>query len=549
MKTLVLCDTGDFVGYQRFENSILNCLDFYQFLYQPIDISYTLIDSIELDDVNLMIIAQEGTGKKLGPADWRIVFKNVSSGMGLVIFDGMINSYQEFISQYTGLSEFIIGKTNEIILEESWINSISAEKIIRLKVPALAGSPSFMDGNWHVFLRDHQLNPIGMWRNLGKGKITILSISQSIWHKSCLGHGGGFDSIFWRTLVHTAKKPFVFKGVPPFITCRINDATGKSECDSPIKKFAYGSILSEAGFIPHIGLCINEVKQDSFSHIRQLHHQAKAEFSAHAFYQTSHDRDPSIYLGSDGREFSFEQLETNFKQIDKFFSSLSINVAKTINAHRSQIGYNSIGFFKSRGQLFAMNLLKIGKIFSDSRSLMWEPKPFGIPNFCVDYLDDNNEIFNVVSHPGQITNSGVNIDFLQSFSSIQQAAEKGIFQIKRGLENLTFGCLMFHERNLRGLTIAEFETITSIIANEIKKFPHIFKSYDYVSSYLKNRQDSKIVSLRFQNSHLQIVLSGKSTMDQFVWCFTEKENNIMQIFLEIPPFEKSLEVVYRLQNL
>lgn len=547
MKTMILCDTGDFVGYQRFENSILNCLDFYQFLYQSIDISYTLIDSVELDDVNLLIIAQEGTAKKLGPSDWKTIFKNISSGMGLVIFDGMINSYQQFISQYTGISEFMVGKTLEIILEESWINSISAEKVIRLKNPIIASYPSTMDGSWHVFLRDHRLNPVGMLKTIGKGKLAIISISQGIWQKSCLGHTCGFDSVFWRTLVHVAKKPFVFKGVPPFVMCRINDATGKSKGDSPAKNFACGAILSESGFVPHIGLCINEIEQESYSYIRQLHHQSKAEFSAHAFYQTSHNGDPSIYLGSDEKELSFEHLESNFNQVAKFFSKLDINSARTINAHKSQIGYNSISFFKSFRQNFAMNLLKPGKIFSDPRSLSWEPKPFGIPNFCIDYLDENNDIFNVVCHPGYITNTGAHIDFLQGVSSIKHAAEKGIFQIKRGLENLTCGCLMFHEKNLEGLTIAEFETITGIIVNEIKKFPHMFKSYDYVASYLKNRQDSKIAGMHYKNGHLQVVLSGKSSMNQFILCFIEDGKNIIQSFLEIPPFEKSIELVYKIQ--
>ncbi|MCX7704997.1 MAG: hypothetical protein N2115_01900 [bacterium] len=550
MKTVVLCDTGDFVGYQRLENFVLNCLDFYQFLHQPIDISYTLVDSVELDDVNLLIIAQEGTAKKLGPSDWKTIFRYVFSGMGLVIFDGMVSSYHEIISQYTNISEFTVGKTAEIILDESWISSIAAEKTINLKIPILVSFPSHLDTNWNVFLRDHKFNPIGIWKPLGQGKIAIISVSQGIWHKSCLGLTGGFDSVFWRTLIHTAKKPFVFKGVPPFVMCRINDATGKTKKeDSPIKNFAYASILNESGFIPHIGLCIHEVEQETHSHIKQLYHQLKAEFSAHAFYRESYNTDPSIYLGSDGKEFSFQHLEANFKQIDDFFSKIGINPAKTINAHKSQIGYNSISFFKTRGQSFAMNLLQIGKIFSDPRNFAWEPKPFGTPNFCIDYLDENKDIFNVVFHPGQITVSGANIDFFQGSTnlSIYQLAEKGIFQIKRGLENLTCGCLMFHEKNLENLTLTEFETIIGIIKNEIKRFPHIFKSYDYISSYLKNRQDSKIVRMQFKNQHLQIVLSGKSAIPQFVMCFVEEGNNINQIFLEIPPFEKSLELFYKIR--
>lgn len=550
MKTIVLCDSSDFVSFQRFENSILNCLDFYQIWYKTIDISYTLIDSNELEGASLLLIAQEGTGKKLGPSDWKTIFKQVSSGAGLVIFDGMLSSYQELIYQYTGIGEFKIGKTSQFNLEESWITSISAAKTVNTKVPVLINIPSEIPENWNIFLTDKDSNPVGMWKTFGQGKLAIISISQGIWHKSCLGHTNGFDSVFWRALVHTAKKPFVFKAIPPFVTCRINDASGSSE-NNIIKNFSYVRILNETGFIPHIGLCIHDISDQAISDIRDLYFHSKAEFSAHSFTRKKEVIDPSIYLGSDGKELSFDQLRSSFQQIDNAFFKLNITGAKTINAHRSQIGYNSIGFFKQRNQTFSMNLLKPGRVFSDPRALTWEPKPFGVHNFCIDYLDENNTIFNAVFHPGEITPYGARIDFLdnafQNFSPYY-AAEKGISQIKRGLENLTCGCLMFHEERLERLSPQDFETVVGIISQELKKFPHIFKPYDYVAAYLKNRLDSKIVKMEFKNSHLKLVLSGKSTMSQLVYCFLQDGEDIVQRFLEIPPFEKSIEVFYKIKQ-
>jgi hypothetical protein len=197
-----------------------------------------------------------------------------------------------------------------------------------------------------------------------------------------------------------------------------------------------------------------------------------------------------------------------------------------------------------------MNLLKPGKIFSDVRGLTWEPKPYGIQNFCVDYLDDNQNIFNVVSHPGEITNKGADIDFLPISSgySVDSIAKKGIFQVKRGLENLTSGCLMFHENRLANFSIGDFETIISIIANELRDIPHIFKSYDFIANYMKNRQESKIANIQYKNSHIFLVLTGKSKMGQFLFCFLENGGNITQSFLEIPQFEKSLELTYKIQQ-
>ncbi|HPP66995.1 MAG TPA: hypothetical protein PKX05_03670, partial [bacterium] len=77
MKIFLLCDSSDYVSYQRFENSILSALDFYQVWYQVIDISYTLLEPTEFSNANLLIIAQETIGKKLSPDDWKIIFKQV----------------------------------------------------------------------------------------------------------------------------------------------------------------------------------------------------------------------------------------------------------------------------------------------------------------------------------------------------------------------------------------------------------------------------------------------------------------------------------------
>ncbi|MGC8805100.1 MAG: hypothetical protein ACP5QD_04120, partial [Candidatus Ratteibacteria bacterium] len=166
--------------------------------------------------------------------------------------------------------------------------------------------------------------------------------------------------------------------------------------------------------------------------------------------------------------------------------------------------------------------------------------------FCVDYLDENQNIFNTVSNPGRISEKGADIDFLDRATSNLSAIENGIFQIKRGIENLSFGCLMFHEKNCEKFAVSDFEMTVGVISAEIKKIPNIPKSYDYIAAYLKNRPDSKIVSMRHKNSHLFITLAGKSALPQFLYCFIEDGPNILQNFLEIPTFEKSIELTYKL---
>ncbi|MCM8788915.1 MAG: hypothetical protein NC907_03895, partial [Candidatus Omnitrophica bacterium] len=61
-----------------------------------------------------------------------------------------------------------------------------------------------------------------------------------------------------------------------------------------------------------------------------------------------------------------------------------------------------------------------------------------------------------------------------------------------------------------------------------------------------NRMDSKIVRVQQKNAHIQVILSGKSIMPQFMYCFFDDGENTIQNFLEIPPFEKSVELSYKI---
>ena len=36
----------------------------------------------------------------------------------------------------------------------------------------------------------------------------------------------GLDDLFWRSMVWAARKPFVMQGMPPFVTMRMDDASG-----------------------------------------------------------------------------------------------------------------------------------------------------------------------------------------------------------------------------------------------------------------------------------------------------------------------------------
>ncbi|MCS7180388.1 MAG: hypothetical protein NZ891_03450, partial [bacterium] len=104
------------------------------------------------------------------------------------------------------------------------------------------------------------------------------------------------------------------------------------------------------------------------------------------------------------------------------------------------------------------------------------------------------------------------------------------------LENKFFGLLMTHEQRISFLKLEEWEEIVRGIVNSIGRKNKIFKSYDYISLYGKNLKNISIEKIEFEKT-LQIELKGKSKMPLYLYIFYDKNEEVVEHFLEVPPFE------------
>ncbi|MFA5645331.1 MAG: hypothetical protein WDA18_03110 [Candidatus Ratteibacteria bacterium] len=562
MKTLVLVNTSDRVSYARLETSLLNILDFYQFWYETIDISRTLLDSIELENVSLCIIAQEGLGKSLSNLDFSLLFKNVSAGMGLAIFDGMPNAFDPLFSSLSGAGPFTQHPCEAIEIEkESWPGRHCATQTVSFLLPVLCSSLHNLPAEWNPLLRTPDKAVCGMWRTYGKGKLALIGLSAQLWHQNYLGHGEGLDGLFRNTMLITAKKPFVFKGMAPYVTCRIDDASGsgsifKSQQETG-EGFRYLTILNDYGFIPSVGLFTRDIQKEDIPVIKKSFFNGSADFSPHAFSDPDNTDAFPIYLDKEGKEFSHDRLEAHFAEIDHSFATWGIKPSRTVNAHFFHMGLNAFPFLKARNQFFSMSCIRPGKAFADPKAFQWRPKPFGKNNFCLDFFEEDPEIFNGVSHPGEISSTRVDFDFLHgctpfwkesSSNQIPLAVSRGVFQILRGLENLSFGCMMFHEQRVHHLTRSEWEETVCEIHSQLRNVPHIQASYDTILLYAKNRLRSTILHIDHKGDTLRITLQGSSNQTQLLSLVNEESAGPSIHFLEVPAFERSIEITFKISG-
>ena len=558
MKTLVIVDSSHPVPYRRVSKAILEPLDHFGILYEILDLSWVRITERDLNNVHLLVIGQEGIGKSINTEEFNVLLKKVFQGMGFVIFDGYLTWYPEKFLDSLKIGNFHEEKTECLkVVPDNWITQGITQSSIELKQPV--SSHPLQSSTWSPFLKNENDLPIGVTTSLGNGKIVLFSTSAGLWQDEYLGHTEGLDGVFWRSLIWAAKKPFIMKAMPPFVTARIDDVSGAGSTVSlhkeTVKKLNWLETFNTYGFIPNLGVFVNDIDNQDSEVIKQKFFEEKADFSPHAFTDPENVNEFPIYMKHSGEEFTQEILENNFEKVDRKFSEWNIKPSRTVNAHFGEIGLNALPFLKERGGKYLMNPKRVGKAWNDPKSSDWPIKPYGKPYFSMGSIPEDKDFFNIVSLPGaSFSSEKPEFDFLygcttfwkeNSHIDVDKAIKRGVFQIKRGLENMFFGCLTTHEQRISYISLENWDKIIRGISAGIKEIPHIFKSYDYIGIYAENRSAFEITKAECKNN-ISVWLKGKNKVSQLMYLFLEENGTIRQSFLEIPPFEKFVVLNFKL---
>ncbi|MCM8784796.1 MAG: hypothetical protein NC827_01335 [Candidatus Omnitrophica bacterium] len=566
METKILVDSSKIVHYSRCEKGIFSAIEHLGFYYKIIDLSFERFFEREIENTNLIVIGQEGLGFSLGKLETDILIKNLYSGVGIVIFDGYISSYPFDFLKNIKIEEFIPKRTSKIKLEKnSWICQGTYNDEFELKNEIIFYSVKFDNRAWKVFLYNEDGQPCGIYGRFGKGKIVLFLTSAGLWQDDVLGHTEGLDDVFFRSLIWASKKPFITKTMPPFITARIDDVSGSGskvvKYKETVERFKYVDILNRYKIVPNLGLFIDDIEKDDILSIREKYFEKQAEFSPHAFSDPVNKNEYPIYMKHNGQEFSDNELKENFNRVDIKFELFGIKPSITLNAHFGEVGIKSLSYLKERNQNFLMNIIRVGKAYSDPKSHIWDLKPYNKINFSLSEIPEDNDFFNVLSLPLKIEEKSSNeknpdFDFLYKCTNFwnennstdtKRAIKRGIFQIKRGLENKFFGCLMTHEQRISFLKIEEWEEIIKGIINSIGMKNKIFKNYDYISLYAKNLKSISIEKIDF-DKNLEIILKGGTKINLYLYIFYDRDDEVIENFLEIPPFESYTKLNFKIQG-
>jgi hypothetical protein len=146
----------------------------------------------------------------------------------------------------------------------------------------------------------------------------------------------GLDDLVWRSLVWAARKPFVMRGMPNFVTMRVDDVSGP---------LTWVHTAKQAGFKPFLALFINNITTTAANDLRDLTTNGNATASVHSFTDTTF-----FYYNHAGHtNWPDNVMSNNFALGTQWHADHGIPMSKMMIAHWSELGLNAFAGLKSWG--------------------------------------------------------------------------------------------------------------------------------------------------------------------------------------------------------
>jgi len=575
MKVACLVDSTG-AEYDDFLNSMPSAFRAFGIPHEMLDLAKRDLSAECLKSHSAMFIGQHHLGESISMKDTEAIIDAVRDGTGLVCFDGDLHRYEAPFKDAFGLKTsegptHMPHLTTEMVRiwdNSHYITSTKELDFIGFNKPVEVGNIVNVEREHEILavIANNSGCPALITEALGKGRAVISSLSPKVWLNDYLGHFGGLDDVFWRSVVWVARKPFVTFSMPPFVTIRIDDCSGAGN-------FRWVKILNEHGFIPHVSLFTENIGNRGARAIKRLHDGGRAEFSVHAFTWNKQTywkpKSPSDH--GEGNEFSEGELELFFEGLDEVRERWGIKWSKVLTAHFGEVGRNAVPFLKERGITYLAIPYDFGQPYGVSAlqlpgDRLRDLKPFGGQGGVIDRHPDDPDLFiaapsynsvpnamlRVLTEKGAITPDGQTYDFLWETArtkvDIELAAWYAAFGIKLCLDGLSFAVLVTHEQNIVVLNDGEWDQLLSRVDALTSKYEKIYRSWGDIAEYAENLYSSHLAHADYDpmTKRASCRVEGNSSTPLYIHVFRDVGGRIERIYEKVPPYEGSCSVVFRI---
>lgn len=307
---LVLCDPTQ-PEFSAVQPTVIAALHHWGVPYEVCDVSARQLEDQLARGHSLLILAQQGLGRSFTKAAVEALWRAVQSGTGLLALDTGLDLYPGGLSQLLRVTPREESPATSVTVTDNrhFITAWRDEKERISFRTACTGRP--LEGEGAVLLRGEDGAPMVRAGKAGAGRFVCWGLSSRVWSVEVLGHAWGLDDLFWRGVAWAARKPFVMKAMPPFITMRFDDSAGFGSLwwllghataqrtpfpsqlrrilnlefggrATVLREFHYVDILNRFGWKPEVSLFVNQVNDADWEALRKIYERGNVQVSCHA---------------------------------------------------------------------------------------------------------------------------------------------------------------------------------------------------------------------------------------------------------------------------
>ena len=379
----------------------------------------------------------------------------------------------------------------------------------------------------------------------------------------------GLDDLVWRSLVWSARKPFVLRGLPHHVVMRIDDVAGPAN-NSGVPPMGWVRVATEVGFKPHLELFYNCLDAAEISVIRAAVTNGQATASIHS-------------QGCGGGSFFFfdhagkkgwpdNVMAQNFAAGTQWLQNNGIPHSKVICPHYSELGTNIFAGLQAWGVEYTSIEIIPGQVeYAPAGSgAPWlvagpfrkyetplegqSPRPF----FYADFLP-------IPNHPefdGQFFNCYTEVrddapcqEWCPSNDDIAGSIARGVRQLKRSFDSMAVATLYGHDYYLYPtvdnssmatsvMTTNNWRAILQGITNAIAGYQPEYVTIEHAFQYVRATRTANLVAADFDYSsgRIGLTLTGKADLVLQTQVFFGEDRSITNTIVPVPAFTNSITV-------
>jgi len=381
--------------------------------------------------------------------------------------------------------------------------------------------------------------------------------------ESVLGPLTGMDDLMWRSMVWAARKPFVMRGMPNFVSFRMDDVSGAPSAPY----FTWVRTANQMGMKVWLGVFLTAFlnNQNLTTEIAGLAATGSNTVSVHSldccntfFYFDHNNLQP----------LSDSAMSNNFAIATQWHTNNHIPISTVCGPHYSEIGSNAFPGLAAWGVHYIAQETGVNTVEYPTGSHPPPPAPWlvlgpyrlyetpqaGESTYSFYYCDwfptpgypqYTNQFFDAYTQ--DVLNFSSCGDWCPANNDVSGSITRGSLSAKIAMDSQAMAMLYTHEWELLPIPNAPNQTtitsnnwysIVQGVTNNLAPYHPVYVTLDYHSQYARATHTSRMLSADYDSDSGEVTaaMTGSNDLDMVVYVYGNGTNAVTASYGVVPPF-------------